>query len=493
MPAQAGIQDSQVVDRTPLDSRLRGNDECLFLSGLEMFTAELDQTIAAVASAPGGASRGIVRVSGPDSVGIVGQLFESCETAAHPTSRVSYRDSGTVRLPEFPPVQCDAWVWPTARSYTGQPMVELHLPGSPPLLECVLEALFEHGVRPARAGEFTLRAFLAGRMDLAQAEAVLGVIDADDHEELTTALNQLAGGLSGKLLQLRGDLLELLADLEAGLDFVEEDIEFISRDDVMSRLQLGIDIVRQLEDQADGRMISDDRLRVVLAGLPNAGKSTLFNALTGSDDAIVSSVAGTTRDYLSARVRCGELIVELVDTAGLDQSETGIDGAAQQLGDGQVGEADLVLWCSAIDGQGELKIADEQALEKVMARHDRVVVIKTRCDLLNDAECSEETLLVSALSGEGLTKLRELIAATLSENSKGERQFVGSTAARSKDSLRRSRESLQRAREAADGRMGDELVAFETRAGIETLGEIVGTIYTDDLLDQIFSRFCIGK
>lgn len=460
-----------------------------------MFTAELDQTIAAVASAPGGAGRGIVRVSGADAVALVGQIFDTTENGAERASQISYRESGAVRLPGYPPVASDAWVWPTSRSYTGQPMVELHLPGSPPLLESVLESLFQQGVRPARAGEFTLRAFLAGRMDLAQAEAVLGVIDADDHEELTTALNQLAGGLSGKLLQLRGDLLDLLADLEAGLDFVEEDIEFVSREEVMRRLQHGIDVVRQLEEQADGRMLADDQLRVVLAGLPNAGKSTLFNALSKTDDAIVSSVAGTTRDYLSAKLRCGDLTVKLVDTAGLDQSESGIDGVAQQLGGGQVGEADLVLWCSAIDGQAEDQEADETALEDLRVKHERVVVIRTRGDLRADKnhQPAEEMLVVSAVSGEGLAELRELIADTLSERSQGERQFVGSTAARSRDSLRRSRESLQRAREAADGRSGDELVAFETRSGIETLGEIVGTIYTDDLLDQIFSRFCIGK
>jgi len=460
-----------------------------------MFTAELDQTIAAVASAPGGAGRGIVRVSGVEAVALVDRVFASTETGDGPASKISYRATGTVTIPDFPPVLTDAWVWPTARSYTGQPMVELHLPGSPPLLERVLETLFQHGVRPARAGEFTLRAFLAGRMDLAQAEAVLGVIDADDHEELTTALNQLAGGLSGKLLQLRGDLLELLADLEAGLDFVEEDIEFVSREQVMRRLQHGIDIIRLLEEQADGRMLSDDQLRVVLAGLPNAGKSTLFNTLSKTDDAIVSSVAGTTRDYLSAKVSCGDLSVELIDTAGLDQSESGIDGAAQQLGGGQVGEADLVLWCSAIDGQEEDHAADETALQNLKAKHDRIVVIKTRGDLLTDSfrKDAEGTPVVSAAGGEGLAELRELIAETVSRSSQGERQFVGSTAARSRDSLRRSRESLQRAHEAADGRFGDELVAFETRAGIETLGEIVGTIYTDDLLDQIFSRFCIGK
>ncbi|MDA0806816.1 MAG: tRNA modification GTPase [Planctomycetota bacterium] len=460
-----------------------------------MFTAELDQTIAAVASAPGGAGRGIVRVSGGDAVALVHQLFEPGETDAEPASTISYRAAGTVTVSDFPQVPADAWVWPTARSYTGQPMVELHLPGSPPLLERVLETLFEHGVRPARAGEFTLRAFLAGRMDLAQAEAVLGVIDADDHEELTTALNQLAGGLSGKLLQLRGDLLELLADLEAGLDFVEEDIEFVSRKEVMRRLQSGIDVIRQLEQQADGRMLADDRLRVVLAGLPNAGKSTLFNALSKSDDAIVSSVAGTTRDYLASKVSCGELTIELIDTAGLDRSESGIDGAAQKLGGIQVGEADLVLWCSAVDNSDEDRAADLDALADLKSRHDRVVAIKTRGDLRTTASDRKEldAPMVSAVSGEGLDELRELIAGLLSERSQGERQFVGSTAARSRDSLRRASESLLRAFDAADGSLGDELVAFETRTGIETLGEIVGTIYTDDLLDQIFSRFCIGK
>lgn len=476
-----------------------------------MFTAELDQTIAAVASAPGGAGRGIIRVSGEDSVTCVGRLFDPAEPRDQAPSRTAYRDCGIIRLPDFPPVQADAWVWPTARSYTGEPMMELHLPGSPPLLECVLESLFENGVRPARAGEFTLRAFLAGRMDLAQAEAVLGVIDADDHEELTAALNQLAGGLSGRLLQLRSDLLELLADLEAGLDFVEEDIEFVSREEVMQRLQNGIDVVQSLEQQADDRMLTVGHLRVVLAGLPNAGKSTLFNALTDSDDAIVSSIAGTTRDYLSARVACGELTIELVDTAGMDQSQSGIDGFAQQLCGDVVDEADLVLWCSPLDADSRAQFEDRLSLETVVMRNRRVLQIGTRGDLATGTPSrvehltqrqlttddngvnSDKHLIVSAVTGEGLDLLQATISQVLSENSKGERQFVGSTAARSRDSLRRSSESLQRAIEAADHRLGDELVAFETRAAIETLGEIVGTVYTDDLLDQIFSRFCIGK
>ncbi|MDA0282894.1 MAG: 50S ribosome-binding GTPase [Planctomycetota bacterium] len=478
-----------------------------------MFTAELDQTIAALASAPGSSGRGIVRVSGIDAVSMVSPVFDFLDA----TAGSAYRRCGCLRIPGFPPIAADAWVWPTSRSYTGEPMVELHLAGSSPLLERVQETLFQLGVRPARAGEFTLRSFLAGRMDLTQAEAVLGVIDADDHEELTTALNQLAGGLSGKLLQLRRDLLELLADLEAGLDFVEEDIEFVSRREVMRRLQNGIGVVRALEQQADDRMTSVGQLRVVLAGLPNAGKSTLFNALTGSDDAIVSSIAGTTRDYIVAKVDCGELTVELIDTAGLDLSDSGIDVFAQQFRSDQVVEADVVLWCSAMDSEPALRSVDQLQFEKVMASNACVLRVGTRGDLGGDDDCRDDpgdsvhrgsgddtlisssgirspaSLVVSALLGAGLDDLRRQIAVTLSERSQGERQFVGSTVARSRDSLRRSCESLQCASEAADARLGDEIVALETRAAIESLGEIVGAVYTDDLLDQIFSRFCIGK
>ncbi|HEX6983903.1 MAG TPA: hypothetical protein VF170_00940, partial [Planctomycetaceae bacterium] len=187
--------------------------------------------IAAVASAPGPAARAVVRVSGEGCRDAVRVVFSPDDEARWHAARSASRHPGRVTLTDArAELPAAAYLWPNARSFTGQPVVELHLPGSPPIIESVLAGLYHGGVRPARPGEFTLRAFLAGRLDLVQAEAVLGVIDAADHRELDLALRQLAGGLSGRLADVRRDLLSLLADLEAGLDFVDEDIEFVGRE-----------------------------------------------------------------------------------------------------------------------------------------------------------------------------------------------------------------------------------------------------------------------
>ena len=198
-------------------------------------------------------------------------------------------------------------------------------------------------------GEFTLRAFLAGRLDLLQAEAVLGVIDAEDHAQLQTALEQLAGGLSGRIGELREQLLLHLADLEAGLDFVDEDLDFVSRDILRERLEEGIARLDTLIAQAERRMTLSGRRQVVLAGLPNAGKSTLFNALAGRAAAIVSPMRGTTRDVLSAEVGLDGVVITLWDTAGWDDPASAIDAAAGDVRLDRLERADLVIWCTAAD------------------------------------------------------------------------------------------------------------------------------------------------
>ena len=320
----------------------------------------LDDTIAALASAPGAAQRGIIRISGPRIRELLADWFEADFPMNWRAARVAAVHSGSLgSISARTRIRVDVYDWPNRRSYTGQPLVELHLPGSPPLLEAVLSEAHRRGARPARAGEFTLRAFLAGKLDLLQAEAVLGVIDAHDHHELQAALSQLAGGLSGRLADLRRDLIELLADLEAGLDFIEEDIEFVSRTELLGRVAVARGFVDDLLEQTTNRMQSRARPRVVLAGLPNAGKSTLFNRLTASHaelaspkalvspQALVSPDEGTTRDFLQAPVDWSGLTFDLVDTAGWELHAQQIAELAQRHRTEQIEGADVVVWCTA--------------------------------------------------------------------------------------------------------------------------------------------------
>jgi tRNA modification GTPase len=264
---------------------------------------QFDDTIAALASAAGPAGEAIVRISGPAVRSTLLNAFVPNDETAFRSAKTAACHAGHIRIAALKSLlPARLYFWPSGRSYTGEPMAEIHTLGSPPLVEATLAELHRHGARPARPGEFTLRAFLAGRIDLTQAEAVLGVVDAHDHAELASALDQLAGGLSGPIGRIREDLLLLLADLEAELDFVDEDIEFVPRDQVLARLERAHDYLASLQSQSLERMRSTGRPRVVLAGLPNAGKSTLFNALVGRDAALVSAVQGTTRDYLSAEL-----------------------------------------------------------------------------------------------------------------------------------------------------------------------------------------------
>ena len=455
---------------------------------------DLTSTIAAVASAPGQAERSLIRISGDATRQVVDRVFSpKCDIRSG-----AARSNGMARFTEGSTCPAALQFWTGQRSYTGQPTAELHVPGCPPLVDQLLRSVLDAGARPARPGEFTLRAFLGGKLDLAQAEAVLGVIDAFDHEELSTALNQLAGGLSGPVLAVRSELADLLADLEAGLDFVEEDIEFISQDDVLIRLAEATATIDELLDQIDQRFQSTGRQAVALAGLPNAGKSTLFNALTGDDSAIVSSIEGTTRDYVSREIDCDGVPVKLIDTAGWEFQQTGIADLAQGYRAKQVSEADLVVWCSPADASEKLIDLDRKLRHSVSAEC-QAIAIRTRCDLApkesNAGEGDEQaaTRSVSAVSGQGLNELVQDIARSLSELQRGARHFVASTAARSRSSLNRAGESLRTAAEVAKSGAGDELTSMEIRSALDALGEVVGAVYTEDLLDRVFSRFCIGK
>ncbi len=437
-----------------------------------------EETIVALASAPGPGARAIVRLSGPAAGRIAAQAFRPLETGS-PGASFDKRQclAGEITLPGVAaPLPVDVYFWPAPRSYTGQDVAEIHTLGCPPLVDLLVSLCLNAGARAAQAGEFSLRAFLAGKLDLTRAEAVLGVIEAGGRDELKQALAQLAGGISTPLQQLRDDLLNLLADVEASLDFTDEDIRFVKSDDMLHRLTRGLALVTLVSKQLGQRSLEQRAFRVVLAGRPNAGKSSLFNVLAGAAKALVSAEPGTTRDYLVQRLQVDGIHIELVDTAGLQQGANGVEARAQHLGRGESANADLVLWCveagKTPDNSPDIK---------------KVLPISTKCDL---GTAGPGMLATSAVTGQGLAELRKMLAERARDHAS---PALAPSLSRCRHHVDACLDNLRRAHAEVLDDSPLELVALELRNTLEELGAMVGAVYTDDLLDRIFSRFCIGK
>lgn len=459
---------------------------------------QLDQaadTIAAIASASGSAPRGIVRLSGAATLAVLSncvasgdarRLAEVVEPAALEVELI-LSSSENCNLP------ATIYFWPDERSYTRQPAAEIHTTGSPPLLAAVLSTACENGARLAQPGEFTLRAFLAGRLDLTQAEAVLGVIDARADDDLRHALGQLAGGLARPLHKLRDTLLDLLAHLEAGLDFVEEDIEFVTRDELAQQLAAAHGVLTATSAQLSGRKVDRSLVRVALVGWPNVGKSSLFNAL-GGGRALVSETPGTTRDYLAAEVHLGgELRCLLIDTAGhevVTPAEV-VPHYAQRLSHVQTLHCDVEILC--LDCTRELNAWERGRLAEpaTTAR----IIAWTKSDLHPAgvfARLSSPATAIPTTTRHqmGLAHLRAALRSTLADLC---RDAGSSTAERCAGSLRAAAAGVAASLELSAAGGDEALIAGELRLALEQLGQVVGAVYTDDILDRVFSRFCIGK
>lgn len=452
-------------------------------------TPDIHDTITAASSATGTGYRSLIRLSGPSAIAAVQQLF----TGEHDFAHLSV-GRGTITVSGVhAPIPADCYVWRAPHSYTGQDLIELHIPGSPPLVDRTLHALHNLGIRPAGRGEFTLRAFLAGKKDLAQAEAVHAVIQARDESDLRLALSKLAGGVSRPLDAVRDDLLSLLADVEAELDFVEEDIQFVDQSAILSRITTSLAQLTNLRRQLDRRTITDRPIRAVLIGEPNAGKSSLFNALTGDDTALVSEQADTTRDYLTARLDCDGISIELIDTAGWRSPTQSIESQAQSLGREQMQTADILLWCHPTHERHRSHILPEGESPTVTQRQ-RLIQIQTKSDLTGGESLyssrHHHCIAVSSLTHQGITHLRTTISTMVREIA---RDMDTSDSVRALTHMEAAMQSLRRAHEHARENDPRELLALCLRESLGQIGELVGAVYTHDLLDRIFSRFCIGK
>jgi len=334
-------------------------------------------------------------------------------------------------------------------------------------------------------------------LDLTQCEAVLGVIHASNERSLHVALLQLAGGISAPLQELRNSLVTLLADIEAGLDFVDEDIEFVSSAEIQRRLEQADQITSDLLLQMDSRSGQTFALQVAIVGAPNAGKSSLVNALVAKHVSIVSDQPGTTRDYVRTRLDLDGVMVDLLDTAGMEVvNEATPRGIAQQFTRQMLEQADLVLHCHASD---DCNNQDLQSLDIEKAKDAEVWFVKTKCDLGVDS-FSPDSLNVytrqwttSVFEPESIRLLTDAIREWAHHRQAGDAQVVPLTASRCVASLKAASNAIQLAKDALVRSVGDEVIASEIRVALDEIGMVAGTVYTDDILDALFTRFCIGK
>ena len=449
---------------------------------------ERSETIAAVATPPGRGGVGIVRVSGPAVAAVARGVLGDLPPARRAVLR-SFRDAGGGTIDTG-----IALLFPGPGSYTGEDVLELQGHGGPVVQALLLERCLELGARRARPGEFTERAFLNGRLDLAQAEAVADLIDSASAAAARAAARSLEGRFSAEIRELDRRLLDLRARLEGDLDFPDEGEDFLAAGGVNEGLAaLAADLDRLLHRARQGRLLRDG-LHVVIAGPPNAGKSSLLNALAGANAAIVTGVPGTTRDLLRERIVLQGIPVELVDTAGLRETDDEVERIGVERAWEAAAHADRILL--VVDDRRGVDADGEAILQRLHAVRDRVTLVRNKIDLTGRraGTCTQDPapcLALSAATGAGLDALRAHLLAAAGAGAGGDGDF--SARQRHLEALARAAEHLQCARRQLAEPGALELAAEDLRLAHRAFGDILGHTTTEDLLGHIFASFCIGK
>ena len=453
-----------------------------------------DDTIAAVATASGYGGIGIVRMSGPESIQVSSKLFSGAKSPADLSS--SGFIHGWVKENNETLDEVICLVMKAPNSYTGQDVVEFHCHGGPTPIGRVLNAIIDQGVRPAGPGEFTRRAFLAGKIDLSQAEAVQDLITSKTDQAGRAAISQLDGGLSERISEMRRELAELLARLEAGIDFSdEEDVVAVPPQEMSRKLELAWQKITTLLNEAKAGRRYREGARVVITGKPNVGKSTLMNALLKSERVIVDPTPGTTRDVVEDTIELAGMPLRLFDTAGIrenagDVEKIGIDRAKDTLSSADL--ALLLLDGSKLIDENDKKWAAQMECPSIIVINKNDLPQKINIDEIKKIAKGAKVISISALSKEGIDTLEDSIKQELlGDYSTSETPVL--TNIRHIKVLYGARDAILRAAQASSQEMSEEFTASDLRLALDSLSEITGETATDEILDMIFAKFCIGK
>lgn len=462
-----------------------------------MLAQQVGTTIAAIATAivPQQGSVGIVRMSGSEALAIARTLFHAPGRQPWESHRILY---GYVRHPQTLQVVDEALllIMQAPRSYTREDVVEFHCHGGIMAVQQVLQLCIEQGARLAQPGEFTLRAFLNGRLDLTQAESIADLVGAQSPQAAQTALAGLQGKLAHPIRQLRATCLDILAEIEARIDF-EEDLPPLNEENIQAQLQQVLAEVNQILATADQGELLRSGLKVAIVGRPNVGKSSLLNAWSRNDRAIVTDLPGTTRDVVESQLVVGGIPVQVLDTAGIRETEDQVERIGVERSRAAAQAADLVLF--TIDAQTGWTPEDEEIYQRV--QHRPLILVINKIDLvetpnpssLPHSEAIQQVVTTAAAHNQGIADLEQAILSTVKAGHLQAADLDLAINQRQAAALTRAKTSLLQVQQTISDRLPLDFWTIDLRGAIQALGEITGEEVTESVLDRVFSRFCIGK
>jgi len=459
-----------------------------------------NDTIAALATPPGDGGIAVIRLSGPESLDILRSIFRpgGMEEAPQFLPRMLYHGHIIDPESENKVDEVLAVFMKSPASYTGEDVVEIHSHGGHIVPKRILDIIFGLGARPANPGEFSLRAFLNGKMDLAQAEAVADIVNAQTEDALKQAELQLEGTLSNKILEIKDIILDILAEVEAQVDFPEEDIDPIVKSALISRTEdILAGLGALLDSYREGRILKYG-VGTAIIGKPNVGKSSLLNRLVMKERAIVSPIPGTTRDFIEESIDVRGIPLRLVDTAGIRATGDEIERTGVALAKKKAGEAELVI--AVIDGSAPLDEDDYEVLKELQGKQAILAVNKSDAGLAvsqNDLPAHiplGRIVHTSAKTGIGIEDLKNAVSTLLrGDAGRAETGEIVLTELRHKLAIEKASESLSSFLKLLDAGESPEFLALDLRVALDSLGEITGEVTTEDVLGRIFSKFCVGK
>lgn len=465
----------------------------------------LDNTICAISTAPGMGAIAVIRVAGKETFNICDNIFQFLKK----DRKIKDQEANSVHFGTI--VDGDKiidevliTIFKSPHSYTGDDIVEIACHGAPYIQQQILELLLKNGAELAKPGEFTQRAFLNGKMDLSQAEAVADLIASESEAARKVALQQMRGGFSNELMKLRERMLWFISLIELELDFSEEDVEFANRDELNSLVEeLTEHLTRLVNSFSLGNVIKNG-LPVAIVGHTNAGKSTLLNALLNEERAIVSDIHGTTRDAIEDTINIGGVTYRFIDTAGIRTTDDTIENIGIQLTYNKISQASIVLLMVDVnDSQEKIAEAINDVQSKIDFDTQKLIVVVNKIDLLNSESNfnrdkfpklnNESSIIsISAKERENIDKLTELLTNTVNLSSLNNNEVIV-TNARHHEALKNALEGVNRVKDGLDNNISGDFLAQDIREVLHHLGSITGQISTDEILGNIFKNFCIGK